>query len=89
MCQPALSPAVLALVTVMQFAEGLTDRQAADQVRARIDWKYALGLELTNEGFDYSILSEFRSRLIAGGRSHQLLDAMLKRFSEKGWIKAR
>jgi transposase len=67
----------------------LSDRQAADQVRARIDWKYALGLELTNEGFDYSILSEFRSRLIAVGREHQLLDEMLKRFSEKGWIKAR
>jgi transposase len=56
----------------------LSDRQAADQVRAITDWKYALGLELTNEGFDYSILSEFLSRLIAGGRSHQLLDEMLK-----------
>ena len=45
--QPALAPWRLALVTVMQFAENLTDRQAADAVRGRLDWKYALGLELT------------------------------------------
>jgi transposase len=51
---------------MMQFAEGLADRQAADAVRSRIDWKYALGLELTDPGFDYSVLSEFRTRLIAG-----------------------
>ncbi|MFQ5799903.1 MAG: transposase, partial [Bacteroidota bacterium] len=51
--QPALSPWRLALVTIMQFAENLTDRQAADAVRARIDWKYALGLELTDPGFHY------------------------------------
>jgi transposase len=66
--QPAEAPARLALVLVlvMQFAEGLAARQAADAVRSRIDWKYALGLELTDPGFDYSVLSEFRTRLIAG-----------------------
>jgi len=42
------------VVSVLQFAEGLTDRQAADAVRARIDWKYALGLELADTGFDAS-----------------------------------
>src|SRR4051812_7242869 len=46
--QPALSPFRLALVTIMQFAEGLSDQQAADAVRLRIDWKYALGLDLTD-----------------------------------------
>lgn len=51
--QPAESPALLALVVVLQFAEGLTDRQAAEAVRGRIDWKYALGLELTDPGFDF------------------------------------
>ena len=61
------SPWRLALVTIMQYAENLTDRQAADAVRARIDWKYALGLELTDPGFDYSVLSEFRSRLRSVG----------------------
>jgi transposase len=61
--QPAEAPWRLALVSALQFAEDLSDRQAADAVRARIDWKYLLGLELTDAGFDYSVLSEFRSRL--------------------------
>src|SRR5919205_882842 len=59
--QPGLSPALPATVTLMQFLENLSDRQAADAVRARIDWKYALGLELTDPGFDFSVLSEFRA----------------------------
>ena len=70
--QPAESPGCLALVTVMQFAEGLSDRQAAEAVRARIDWKYALGLELTDPGFDFSVLSEFRMRLLEKQREAQL-----------------
>ena len=59
---------------VMQFAEGLTDKQAAQAVAARIDWKYALGLEITSIGFDPSVLSEFRKRLIDGGRERHLFD---------------
>src|SRR5260221_14195187 len=55
--QPALNPWRLALVSVMQFAENLSDRQAAEAVRARIDWKYALSMELTDTGFHYSVLS--------------------------------
>jgi len=61
--QPGLSPWRLALVTIMQFRENLADRQAAEAVRARIDWKYLLGLELMDAGFDFSVLSEFRDRL--------------------------
>ena len=60
--RPAVPPWRLALVTVMQFAEGLSDRQAAEAVRVRIDWKYALGLDLADPGFDYSVLTEFRAR---------------------------
>ena len=60
--QPGESPWHLALVMVMQYAEGMSDRQAAEAVRARIDWKYALGLELDDPGFDHSVLSEFRDR---------------------------
>ena len=68
--QPAASPARLALASVLQYVEGLSDRQAADAVRGRIDWKYALGLELTDPGFDHTVLSEFRSRLVdRAGRS--------------------
>src|ERR1041384_5445666 len=79
----------LALVTLMQFSENLTDRQAADAVRGRIDWKYALGLELTDTGFDFSVLSEFRTRLVAGRLEQGLLDAMLARLRERGLLKAR
>ncbi len=82
------SPGQLALISVMQFAEGLSDRQAAEAVRARIDWKYALGLEITDSGFDYSVLSEFRSRLIRGGREEQILQRMLEQFKQKGWLKS-
>ncbi len=59
--RPAVAPARLALVTVLQYVEGLSDVQAADAVRSRIDWKYALCLELDDPGFDSAVLSEFRS----------------------------
>ncbi len=87
--RPAEAPWRLALVTVMQFAEGLSDRQAAEAVRARIDWKYALGLELTDPGFDFSVLSEFRTRLIAGSAEHLLLERLLTVCREHGWLQAR
>jgi transposase len=77
--QPAEAPARLALVTMLQFAEGFSDRQAADAVRGRIDWKYVLGLELTDPGFDHTVLSEFRTRLLAGGAERVLLDTLLTR----------
>lgn len=86
--QPAVSPAMLALVVVLQFAEGLTDRQAAEAVRGRIDWKYALGLDLTDPGFDFSVLSEFRARLVAGNAEERLLDTLLQAFQERGLLKA-
>jgi transposase len=87
--RPAESPWRLALVTVMQFAEGLSDRQAAEAVRARIDWKYALGLELTDPGFDFSVLSEFRARLIDGPAELLLLDALLTACKARGYLKLR
>jgi len=87
--RPAEASWRLALVTVMQFVEGLSDRQAADAVRARIDWKYALGLELTDPGFDFSVLSEFRARLVAGAAEHSLLDALLAACMARGYLKAR
>jgi transposase len=87
--RPAESPGLLAMVTVMQFAEGLTDRQAAEAVQSRIDWKYALGLPLTYTGFAHSVLSQFRRRLLEGSQEELLLDAMLKRLQEAGWVKGR
>jgi len=85
----ALPPWRLALITVLQFLEGLSDRQAAEAVRARIDWKYALSLELGDAGFDFSVLSEFRARLAVGGHELLLLDRMLERFAACGLLKAR
>jgi transposase len=86
---PAQAPAQLALITVMQFAEGLSDRQAADAVRARIDWKYALALELTDPGFDASVLCDFRARLLAGGAEQRLFEQMLLLFKDQGLVKAK
>ena len=87
--QPALSPHRLALVTILQFAEGLSDQQAADAVRTRIDWKYALSLELTDPGFDSSVLCEFRSRLIVGEVEQLLFETMLTLSRDLGLLKRR
>jgi len=87
--QLALHPWQLALVSVMQFMENLSDRQAAQAVRARIDWKYALGLELTDEGLDDAVRRAFRTRLVRGSREQRLVDTWLKRCQARGWLKAR
>jgi transposase len=87
--QPAVSPARLMLVTIFQFMDGLTDRQAADAVRSRIDWKYALGLDLTDSGFDFSVLSEFRARIVADASTEQILTRLLDVCTARGWVKAR
>jgi transposase len=86
---PAVTPWRLALITLLQFLENLSDRQAAEAVRSRIDWKYLLGLELTDAGFDHSVLSGFRSRLIAGEKQTLLLERLLDRFREKKLLKVR
>jgi transposase len=87
--QPGLPPWRLALITLLQFRENLPDRQTAEAVRARIDWKYLLGLELTDPGFDPSVLCEFRARLLAGGAEERLLQQLLARCQELGLLKAR
>ncbi|KAK1185843.1 transposase, partial [Streptomyces sp. NBS 14/10] len=85
---PGLAPGMLAVVSVMQFAERLTDRQAADAVRSRIDWKYLLGLELEDEGFHFSVLSGFRTRLIEHSHEQVVLDRLLTRLSGLGFLRA-
>jgi transposase len=89
MGQPAFSPMRLALITLMQFAEGLTDRGAAEAVRARIDWKFILALELTDSGFDHTVLSEFRTRLVEAGLEYQLFNLLLNKFKAVELIKPR
>ena len=75
------------MASVLQFSENLTDRQAADAVRDRMTWKYALGLELEDPGFDASVLSEFRSRLVAGDLTCLALDALLGAWPASAWSK--
>jgi transposase len=86
--RPAISPGALALVSVLQYAEGLSDRQAADQVRARMDWKFLLGLELDDPGFNFTVLGDFRSRLIQHRVEEQILEVMLARLSDAGLLRA-
>jgi transposase len=87
--QPAHPPWRLALVTLLPFAEGLSDRQAANAVRSRIDWKYVLRLELTDPGFDASVLSAFRARLIAGAAESLLFETLLAWCRDRQLVKAR
>jgi transposase len=86
--RPGISPAQLAMVTVLQFTENLTDRQAADEARGRVDWKYCLGLELTDEGFDASVLTGFRERLVDNGAERVIFDRLLDLAKERGLVKA-
>jgi transposase len=87
--QPAEAPWRLALVSVMQFWENLSDRQATNAVRGRLDWKYLLGLELDDPGFDPSVLVEFRQRLLEGNEELRIFDLLLARLREAGYVKAR
>ena len=103
--QTALAPWRLSMILIMQFLENLSDRQTADSVRGRIDWKYALSLELEDDGFNFTVLTDFRAprlrsstrrgsgslrdRLIEGSREKQILDKMVSRFNELGLLKSR
>ena len=86
--KPGWSPGRLTLVTVLQMTENLTDRQAAEAVRTRLDWQYALGLALGDEGFDHSVLSEFRTRVAGRGLEEAALDALLAKLAAEGLVKA-
>ena len=87
--QPALAPWRLAFATLRQFAEGLSDRQVADAVRARLDWKYMLRLDVEDPGFDASVLCEFRCRLVAGGAEWLPFEAVLAWARTRQLLKAR
>jgi transposase len=85
--KPAISPNLLALVSVFQFMENLPDREAADAVRSRIDWKYALHLPLADTGFDDSVLSEFRTRLARYALAQTMFEQVLMRLQGLGLLK--
>ena len=87
--RPGISPAQLATVSVLQFLLDLSDRDAAEAVRCRIDFKYALGLDLDDPGFHHSVLGDFRDRLLVDGRADRLLDLALARLKEAGLVRER
>lgn len=87
--KPAISPVILGFVTIFQYLEKYPDRQAVEALRMRIDWKYALHLPLTYEGFDYSVLSEFRDRLLKHQAEGRIFDRLVQAFRAKGLIKER
>jgi len=87
--RPGISPAQLATVSVLQFLLDLSDRDAAEAVRCRIDFKYALGLDLDDPGFHHSVLGDFRDRLLVDGRADRLLDLALARLKEAGLVRDR
>ncbi|MFI9848723.1 IS1182 family transposase [Nonomuraea sp. NPDC051941] len=85
--RPAISPGALAAVSVLQYADNLSDRRAAEAVRARMDWKYLLGLELTDPGFDHSVLSDFRARLAEHGLEEKIFEAVLEVAAARGLLR--
>jgi transposase len=87
--QPGISPVILAFVTVFQFIEKLPDRQAAEMLRLRMDWKYALHLPLEYKGFHYSVLSEFRDRLLRGQAEGRVFEKLVGKIQALGLIKER
>jgi len=86
--QPGLSPALLLMVVILQFRHNLSDRQAVEAVADRISWKYALSRELSDPGFDHTVLSEFRARLAEESRADAVLDLMLARLKDAGLVRA-
>jgi len=87
--QPGLSPVLLTFVTVFQFLEKLSDRQATEAARVRLDWKYALHLPLDYEGFNFSVLSEFRDRVLKHGAEARLFESVLAQLRAMGLLKRR
>jgi transposase len=85
--KPGISPIILAFISVFQFMEKLADRQAMTSLRMRLDWKYALHLPLDYEGFDFSVLSEFRGRLIKGQAEGRVFEKLVGQIREMGLIK--
>jgi len=87
--KPALPPVDLLFVLALQALEDLGDRAAADAVRLRLDWKYALHLPLDYAGFNFSVLSDFRVRLLAHDAAARLFDTLLGQLRELGLLKRR
>ena len=87
--KPGISPVILAFVSIFQFLENMPDRATAEAMRMRLDWKYAVHLPVAYVGFDFSVLSEFRDRLLRDKAERRVFDRLLSLFQAKGLIKTR
>ncbi len=85
----AISPSLLALVTLFQFVEDVPDRAAARMVAVRLDWKYALRLPLGDAGFDFTCLCHFRRRLVEHDQDRLVFDTLLGRIRDLGFVRSR
>ncbi len=87
--RPSVPADVVASVMVLQALEGLSDRDAARALRDRISWKVACGLALTDEGFDYSVLTYWRTRLRTSERPERIFDAVRSVIDATGVLKGK
>jgi transposase len=85
--QPSISPVLLSFVTIFQALEDLSDRQTVYCLRFRFDWKYALHLEPGYKGFDHTVLSEFRQRLLRHGAESRVFTAIFAQLKQLGFYK--
>jgi IS5 family transposase len=87
--RPSIPADVIATVMVLQALDGLSDRDAARALRDRISWKVAAGLALTDEGFDYSVLTYWRTRLRASEQPERIFDAVRAVVDATGVLKGK
>ncbi len=81
------SPKVLALASLLQFITKVPDRQAARYARMDLGWKLALGLPIEHAGFHFSLLSEFRERLLCSEKHRLIFDECLLMLVELGLVR--
>ncbi len=87
--RPSIPADVVASVMVLQALEGLSDRDAARALRDRISWKVACGLALDDEGFDFSVLTYWRTRLRRSDRPERIFDAVRSVIDATGVLKGK
>jgi IS5 family transposase len=87
--RPSIPAGVVATVMVLQALEGLSDRDAARALRDRISWKVAAGLALDDPGFDYSVLTYWRTRLRRSDRPERIFEAVREVVAATGVVAGR
>jgi transposase len=87
--RPSIPAVLVCAVMVLQALEGLSDRDAIRQLRTRIDWKVACGLALDDKGFDFTVLTYWRTRLRRSARPQRIFDAIRTVVAETGVLSGK